>query len=91
MKFIVNLIIIAFFTAFANESAKFIKNLTIYDRYGGIIYTVDNIKVNDETSGWNGTDSKGVTLNTGSYLYTFTIVFIDDTELSLSGVVNLMR
>lgn len=80
-----------FFTAFANESAKFIKNLTIYDRYGGVLYTVDNIKVNDETSGWNGTDGKGVALNTGSYLYTFTIIFIDDTELSLSGVVNLMR
>jgi len=80
-----------FFTAFANESAKIIRNLTIYDRYGGIIYSVDNIKINDETSGWNGTDGKGVALNTGSYVYTFTILYIDDTALTLSGVVNLIR
>lgn len=80
-----------FFTAFANESAKFIKNLTIYDRYGGMIYSVDNIRVNDETSGWNGTDKNGIPLNTGPYLYTFTILFIDDAALSLSGVVHLMR
>jgi gliding motility-associated-like protein len=80
-----------FFTAFANESAKFIKDLTIYDRYGGIIYKVENIKINDETSGWNGTDSKGATLNTGVYLYTVTILFIDDTALSFSGNIHLMR
>jgi gliding motility-associated-like protein len=80
-----------FFTAFANESAKFIKDLTIYDRYGGIIYKVENIKINDETSGWNGTDSKGTALNTGVYLYTVTILFIDETALSFSGNLHLMR
>jgi gliding motility-associated-like protein len=80
-----------FFSAFANESAKLIKDLTIYDRYGGIIYKVENIKINDETSGWNGTDAKGAALNTGVYLYTFTILFIDDTALSFSGNVHLMR
>jgi len=80
-----------FFTAFANESALSIKSLQIYDRYGGIIYAVENIAVNDESSGWDGKDGHGLPLNAGVYLYTFTIGFIDGQDLTLSGIVNLMR
>ncbi len=67
-----------------------IEQLTIYDRWGGLIFQQNNFPPNDITLGWNGT-ARGKTLNPGVYAYAARVRFIDGELIEYSGGVSLVK
>lgn len=58
--------------------------ITIYDRWGGIIYDGLN-------GGWNGLDTKGIICPDGVYTYRIVIRGIDKKRSNFSGTILLVR
>jgi gliding motility-associated-like protein len=66
-----------------------ILKLQIFDRWGGLLYEVNNIKANDPIPGWNGRVGDKLA-NLGVYVWVAEIAFLDATEV-FSGDVTLVR
>ena len=79
-----------FFTAFGNAAALRITTLKVYDRWGGLIYSGDNLPLGADRTGWNGLFN-GKDLPTGVYVYFFIIKFIDGEEVLFKGDVTLIK
>ncbi|MEZ4954849.1 MAG: gliding motility-associated C-terminal domain-containing protein [Saprospiraceae bacterium] len=68
-----------------------IKSMLIFDRWGGLIYSnEEGFKLDDDETGWNGL-MQGKELDTGTYLYTMNIEFIDGEIILFAGEVNLIK
>ncbi len=68
-----------------------IKDMKIFDRWGGMVYESDHsFEPNDQREGWDGTirDKLG---DAGSYLYIINVEFIDGETVLFKGDVNLIR
>ncbi len=66
-----------------------IRNLTIFDRWGGVIHSEDDLFLND-SEGWDGRH-QGRIVNVGVYGYIATLAMNDGLERSLKGTVLLLR
>jgi gliding motility-associated-like protein len=79
------------FIPYAGFEVKAIKNLQVFDRWGGLIYSSPQSFLPGDTSfGWDGS-ARGKDLPTGAYLYTMNVEFIDGETVLYSGDVMLMR
>ncbi len=79
------------FTAFAGPATRQIKNLKVFDRWGGLIYEGNNLQVSDfAPEGWNG-ESNGKPLNNGVFVYLAEIEFVDGVVQTYSGDITLVR
>ncbi|HFA48335.1 MAG TPA: gliding motility-associated C-terminal domain-containing protein [Bacteroidetes bacterium] len=68
-----------------------IRSMTIFDRWGGIVYNNEKgFVLANKTEGWNGfaNDKK---LDQGVYLYTMNVEFIDGETVLFSGEITLMK
>lgn len=63
-----------------------ISSLVIYDRWGGLVKSINNI-----STGWDGTDASGNPCPVGVYYYQFTIFDLDGKEYKKSGLVTLIN
>ncbi|MCB9080467.1 MAG: gliding motility-associated C-terminal domain-containing protein [Lewinellaceae bacterium] len=79
-----------FFTAYGGPAALVIKRALIFDRWGELVYSANNVALNDESLGWDGT-YKGRPLNSGVFAYFFEIEFIDGQVFLFEGDVTLVR
>ena len=67
-----------------------VKSLRLYDRWGEIVYTVENADANDVSAGWNGT-YKGAPLPPDVYVYTCEVVCMNNEILIYNGNVTLLK
>ncbi|MBD2755456.1 gliding motility-associated C-terminal domain-containing protein [Spirosoma validum] len=67
-----------------------IAELTIYDRWGEIIFRKENFAPSDPASGWNGM-YQGILAGSGTYAYTLLVDYIDGMSNRSKGTVMLVR
>jgi gliding motility-associated-like protein len=67
-----------------------IKQLTIYDRWGEMVYQKNNFLPNDPTQGWDGT-FRGRQSKQGDYVFVLSLMFKNNRELTKKGIVTLIR
>ena len=78
------------FTVYTNDSGLTIKRMSVYDRWGGLMFQRDNFEPNDPQSGWNGTfDGRPVV--PGVYVWMITMVDKDGKEMVYTGDVTVVR
>ena len=76
--------------SFSNEEELTeIKELSIFDRWGNIVYNSTNMVVNDKTVGWNGTFNQDVI--PGVYVWVAKVKFIDCAEKVIRGDVTVVK
>lgn len=78
------------FTIYAGQDVTKISNFKVYDRWGTLVYQIDELKPGDETMGWQGT-YRNYIANEGIYLYSAEILFIDGKKETIKGDVQLKR
>jgi len=80
-----------YFTLFSdNGSGEVIEQLTVYDRWGGMVFEATEIGLNDEALGWNGRRD-GKTLEPGVFTYFGIIRFGNGARREIKGDVTLLR
>jgi gliding motility-associated-like protein len=62
----------------------------VYDRWGELIFSAENIAPNDAAAGWDGT-FKGEKMNSGVYAWYAEVQYIDGFKELLKGDVTLLR
>lgn len=67
------------FMIYADQSVVALTYLRVYDRWGNLMYAVDDLVPNDESKGWDGTHN-GKAVNPGVYIFKTEFVH-DDGEL----------
>ena len=72
------------------EGLKEIRSLRIYNRWGELVYQRSGMLLNDEASGWDGTQN-GRELNPDVFVYVMEGVCITGDAITWKGDVTLMR
>ncbi|HLO56511.1 MAG TPA: gliding motility-associated C-terminal domain-containing protein, partial [Saprospiraceae bacterium] len=71
-------------------SVKIINKLSIYDRWGNLVFLAKNIQPDDPTVGWSGT-FRGQAVNPAVFVWVADITFIDDSTLIKKGDLTVIR
>jgi hypothetical protein len=80
-----------YFTIYPSESATLIRRLTIYDRWGAIVFNRNNLLPGDRALQWDGTTRSGKLSESGVYIWVAEIEFTDRLVRTYSGDVTLLR
>ena len=64
--------------------------LRIYDRWGEVVYEIENIPPNTPELGWNGKFNNGDVLP-GVYIYSIMIQYDDGAEELVKGDLTLLK
>jgi gliding motility-associated-like protein len=67
-----------------------VRRIQIYDRWGEMVYKGEDLTLNDETAGWDGS-YRGQPLNPGVFIYLAEVEFIDSSVLQFEGDITLIR
>lgn len=68
-----------------------IRSMYVFDRWGGLLYSNEKgFDLSEPKTGWDGTTA-GKLANTGTYLYSMNVEFIDGETVLFSGEINLLR
>jgi gliding motility-associated-like protein len=78
------------FTLFAGSGVRLISSLSIFSRWGDLLFVKENISPNDLTSGWDGTQD-GRALDPGVFVWKAKIEYQNGTERIMHGDVTLLR
>ncbi len=79
------------FTIFPIEqSIRIIKNLSIYDRWGNLVFTIDDIEAANLDQGWDG-KFVGRDVQPGVYVWKASLEYKDDTIETVVGDVTVIR
>jgi gliding motility-associated-like protein len=79
-----------FLTVYGNQSAVIVKDLRVYNRWGGIVFEGKNLPLNTEIQGWDGT-FKGQQMPPGVFAFYAIVSFIDGEDVIYKGDVTLLR
>lgn len=79
-----------YFTIYGNEQIDIITSLQIFDRWGGLVFSRQNMNVNEPTQGWDGT-IQNEAASPGVYVYWATILLTDGTTQLVEGDLTLIR
>ena len=77
-------------TLFASEQVVFIEEMFVYDRWGSLVFSTQNILPNDPSQGWNGRISGELVAN-GVYVYYFKALSVNGTSKIFTGDISLIR
>lgn len=66
-----------------------IKNMSVYNRWGNLVFEKSNFPSNDESQGWNGMVNE-TSLNNSVFVYVVDILYPDGMEDRLSGEVLMI-
>ncbi len=78
------------FTVFAGPSTPSIELLQIFDKWGEVLYELEDFAPNDESLGWDGT-LRGQPMMTGIYVYKCIVMTPDDGLQTFTGDITLYR
>ncbi len=81
------------FRIFACRGVTGIPRVRIFDRWGGMMFEAENLPVNclDGTVIWDGQSTNDRDVNTGLYVYTAEVTFLDGVTLTYRGEVSVLR
>jgi hypothetical protein len=79
-----------FFTGYSNNASVTIASLSIYDRWGNLLFTKENFPANDPQQGWDGKFS-GSDVGPGVFIWLATIRMTDGRLETFSGDVTVVR
>ena len=74
----------------AGQGGQQVNYLRIYNRWGGIVYQVQNVPVNDYNSGWDGTFN-GNPMSSDIYMYQLEVQCSSGAVFPLTGTLTLIR
>jgi gliding motility-associated-like protein len=80
----------AVFRPFGTHKIRQVNDMRIFNRWGSLVYERTNFPGNDPTAGWDGS-SDGSPLESGVYLYSLELLFIDGSVRQYAGDVTLIR
>jgi gliding motility-associated-like protein len=63
----------------------------IFDRWGNLMYQVNDVDANDRSIGWDGTEPGGAQLNPGVFVYVAEVVCSNGDVLTQTGNVTLIK
>ena len=72
------------------EQVLAIELFNIYDRYGGLIFSLSNVDPNQMGLGWDGTFDRQEA-PTGVYVYVLRVIAIDGSTVTEQGTLTLTR
>jgi gliding motility-associated-like protein len=75
---------------YGGAAASRVRRIQIYDRWGEMVYKGEDLTLNDETAGWDGS-YRGQPLNPGVFIYLAEVEFIDSSVLQFEGDITLIR
>ena len=78
------------YTVTFNPSVVNVELLNIYDRYGGLIFSLNNVDPSQMGLGWDGTFN-GQEVPSGVYIYALRVITINGTTASEQGDLTLIR
>lgn len=78
------------FIPYGSGCAKQIKKMSIYNRWGNLVFSVENASFGNEKQGWTG-KYNGKKLPTGVYVYVIEIEFGNGSSAMYSGDINLLE
>ncbi len=79
------------FNPFVGKGVTMINDFKIYDRWGNLVHSVENIDPGDEILyAWNG-QIQGINASQGVYVYIAEVTFFDDEVILYKGSVTLLR
>ncbi len=78
-----------FFTVYAKAALE-VEQLSVYDRWGGLVWEGRNLSVGDDLTGWDGR-SRGVPAGPAVYVWVARLRFQDGEVEVFSGDVTLVR
>jgi gliding motility-associated-like protein len=79
-----------FFTLFGSDATREILNLSVFDRWGNLVFDRKNLEPGLESQGWDGT-WKGKNMPAGTYVFLAEILFVDGKRERFEGEVILLR
>ncbi|MEM9918230.1 MAG: M43 family zinc metalloprotease [Bacteroidota bacterium] len=77
------------FTVYGPSGIEVVR-LSIFNRWGALVFSNDAFPLSDEVAGWDGS-FKGRLLNSGVYVYQAEVQFPDGSRQLLSGDLTLLR
>lgn len=78
------------FFILGSQDIKFIREFSIFNRLGQMVFHTANTEANNPDAGWNGM-LNGKKAEEGTYVYFVTITFTDGKEQQFKGTVTLIR
>lgn len=78
------------FTLYGNRSVLSIRWLQVFDRWGNLVFSGQDLKPNDESTGWDGSFRSQAVLP-GVYVWQAVVVFLDGVEEVFAGDVTVTR
>ncbi|MFK8104902.1 MAG: gliding motility-associated C-terminal domain-containing protein [Saprospiraceae bacterium] len=79
-----------YFTAFGDISALQIRTLRIFNRWGALVFEANNIPLNQEPLGWDGS-FRGRTLPPNVFAYAIEVEFLDNVVILYKGDITLIK
>ncbi len=79
-----------YFTIYGNQAALIIKELKVFNRWGDLVFQTNNIPLNKDDSGWDGSWN-GRRLEPDVFAFFAIIKFIDGEEVVYKGDVTIAR
>ena len=79
-----------YFTAYGDISALQIRTLRIFNRWGALVYEANNIPLNQEPLGWDGS-FRGRTLPPNVFAYAIEVEFLDNVVILYKGDITLIK
>ncbi len=78
------------FSVFSDQSVALVRNLSVFNRWGELVYQGLDLLPNSESAGWDGT-FKGNSLRPDVFTWVAELEFIDGVRTRYSGDVTLVR
>ena len=79
-----------YFTIYGGKSARIIKMLRVFDRWGALLFEATDIPLSKPDSGWDGT-FRAQQLGTGVYAWFAQVEFVDGEVFLYEGDVTIMK
>jgi gliding motility-associated-like protein len=78
------------FTLYGNRAVLAIRSLQVFDRWGNLVFSGQDLKPNDESAGWDGS-FRGQAVMPGVYVWQAVVAFLDGVEEVFAGDVTITR
>jgi gliding motility-associated-like protein len=79
-----------YFTITSGSGLKEIEELTIFDRWGNLVYQQFHFQADDQSAAWDGR-MRDKMLNPGVYVYKLKVIYVDDRHETRFGDITLVR
>lgn len=81
------------FRIFACQGVRSVNSVQVFDRWGGVVYTNDDLEPNclDGIQLWDGTGQNGKPVNPAVFVYIIEVEFLDNIKLLYRGDITVLR